>query len=279
MTGHVAEARPADLAKGLGRGFGGALLFAVPLFLTMEVWQLGVSLDRWRLVLLLLATAVLAVNMESYFGMLDGGSPGVVTSMVDAGMAFLVGLVAAGSILTVLAVLVPFDGWQQRLSVVVLAALPATVGASFARSRLSGSSGGGAREGEPEGKRYRHELFLMVAGAVVFASSVAPTQEVVRLGGTMTPVHGIAVVCLVLLVMHGFVYWLDFRGGSGAVGGFWPVFVRFTVVGFVLALAVSAFLLWVLGRFDGTGLLVSVHQTLVLVLPASLGAAAARLIL
>ncbi|MGY1836910.1 DUF2391 family protein [Blastococcus sp. SYSU DS0510] len=41
----------------------------------------------------------------------------------------------------------------------------------------------------------------------------------------------------------------------------------------------SAYLLWTLGRFDDTGLLMVVTETVVLALPASLGAAAARLIL
>ncbi len=62
-------------------------------------------------------------------------------------------------------------------------------------------------------------------------------------------------------------------------GGFWPVFAGHTVVDYVIALAVSGYLLWTLGRFDGLALQPVLAQTLVLGLPAGVGAAAARLIL
>ena len=53
----------------------------------------------------------------------------------------------------------------------------------------------------------------------------------------------------------------------------------FTVVGYALALCVSAYLLWTLGGFEDTEPLMVVTETVVLALPASLGAAAARLVL
>lgn len=61
--------------------------------------------------------------------------------------------------------------------------------------------------------------------------------------------------------------------------GFWAVFVTHTVVGYVIALTVSGYLLWTFGRFDGLAPQAILTQTLVLGLPASVGAAAARLIL
>jgi uncharacterized membrane protein len=44
-------------------------------------------------------------------------------------------------------------------------------------------------------------------------------------------------------------------------------------------LGVAAFLLWVFGRYDGTGIYFAVAEAVVLALPGSIGAAAARLIL
>ena len=44
----------------LARAAGGALLFALPLFMTQEMWQLGIGLERWRLVLFLI------VGLPSY---------------------------------------------------------------------------------------------------------------------------------------------------------------------------------------------------------------------
>jgi uncharacterized membrane protein len=57
------------------------------------------------------------------------------------------------------------------------------------------------------------------------------------------------------------------------------VFLRFTVVGYAVALLVSAYVLWTFGRFEGEALDSVVMQAMVLAFPAALGAAAARLIL
>ncbi|WP_269207219.1 DUF2391 family protein [Rhizobium laguerreae] len=40
--------------SGIARGIAGALLFALPMFMTMERWELGFHMDRSRLFLLLI---------------------------------------------------------------------------------------------------------------------------------------------------------------------------------------------------------------------------------
>ena len=42
-------------SRDLGRAFGGALLFNVPLLMTMEMWAQGVIMDRWRLLTFIVA--------------------------------------------------------------------------------------------------------------------------------------------------------------------------------------------------------------------------------
>ena len=261
------------MAKGIGRAFGGALLFALPLFMTMEIWRFGVTVSRWRLTLLIVVTVVLVVVLARHFGFAPGGM-GFGEAAVDAGVALLVGYTAAAMVLTVLAVARPFEEWQAALSVIAIEALPASIGASFARSQL-GEGGGGS--GGPGGRL--EELVIVAAGAAVFCANIAPTEEVVLLAAKMSEPHALALVALSLAVMHGFVYGVGFKGGSPSPGGFWAVFLGQTVVGYVVALAVGAYLLWTFGRFEGLGVQPMVVQTLVLGLPASIGAAAARLIL
>lgn len=84
-----------------------------------------------------------------------------------------------------------------------------------------------------------------------------------------------------VLMMHAFVYAMSFRGApkSAADATGWSLFLRFTVVGYAAALLISAGVLWTFGRFDDTGNAFRLLQTIVLAFPASVGAAAARLIL
>jgi uncharacterized membrane protein len=57
------------------------------------------------------------------------------------------------------------------------------------------------------------------------------------------------------------------------------VFLRVTVVGYVIAIIVSFYLLWTFGRIEGLAITEIASMTLVLSFPAAIGAAAARLIL
>ena len=52
-----------------------------------------------------------------------------------------------------------------------------------------------------------------------------------------------------------------------------------TLPGYAITLLASAYVLWTFGRLDGLGFGAMLHVVLVLALPASVGAAAARLIL
>jgi uncharacterized membrane protein len=81
--------------------------------------------------------------------------------------------------------------------------------------------------------------------------------------------------------MHAFVYAVEFRGQSDIPPGTpqWSVFLRFTVVGYAVALLVSAYVLWTFGRTDGLAVGRLIIVSLVLGFPAAVGAAAARLIL
>jgi putative integral membrane protein (TIGR02587 family) len=97
----------------------------------------------------------------------------------------------------------------------------------------------------------------------------------------MTPWHALALVLVSLLLMHAFVFAVEFKGQSTLPPGTpqWSAFLRFTVVGYALALLVSLYVLWTFGRTDGTGFAEVVSTTVVLGFPAAIGAAAARLIL
>ena len=80
---------------------------------------------------------------------------------------------------------------------------------------------------------------------------------------------------------HAFVYAADFQGhGSRPEGSSWPgLFLRFTVCGYAIALAISLFVLWTFERLDGLSAERAITTAVVLGLPAGIGAAAGRLLL
>jgi len=58
-------------AIGMARAFGGALLFSLPILMTMETWSLGFSMDRLRLALLMVSLLPLLVGLAYYSGFED----------------------------------------------------------------------------------------------------------------------------------------------------------------------------------------------------------------
>lgn len=262
-----------DVAKGLGRAFGGALLVGLPALLMTERWALGVVIPRERLALLVVVTMLLVGGLSHHFGFRRGERIGAVGAAFEGVTAFAVGLVTAAVVLTIMSVVNPLASWGASLSVIAIQAPPGAVGASFARRQLGQ---GGQRTHQRNS--YHQELLVMTAGAVVFSASIAPAEEVVLLGARMNPAGGLILVGFTLVVMHAFVYVLEFKGGQDTPESLGLTFLVFTGGAYVVALAVSAYLLWTFGRYGGTGLEARVMEMVVLALPAGIGAAAARLV-
>ena len=124
-------------------------------------------------------------------------------------------------------------------------------------------------------------LFQMLAGALFLAFAVAPTEEMVLIAYQMTPWHALALAGFSLLVLHMLVFTVGFGGedrwppGEGA----WATFLHYSMSGYGIALLVSAYVLWTFGRLEAMPLDEMAMVIVVLSFPASLGAAAARLLI
>ena len=262
---------------GVSRAFGGAIFFALPLLMTMEMWWLGFYMDPFRLALFLLLMLPMLVVLDRYSGFRETAT--WLEDVVDGVTAYGVGFAAAAVILLLFHVIDLSMPLGEIVGKVSLQAIPASFGAVLANSQLGGSD-----IDEEERRRatgYGGELFFMAVGATFLAFNVAPTEEMVLIAFQMSSWHALALVGSSLVLMHAFVYAVDFRGGHGGVdeGGAWSLFLRFTLVGYAIALLLSGYILWSFGRFEEAALLVRVREVVVLAFPASLGAAAARLIL
>jgi putative integral membrane protein (TIGR02587 family) len=271
---HEADRR---FAVGLGRAFGGAVFFSLPLLMTMEMWWLGFYLDRVNLAIFMIVMVPVLVALDHYSGFEETANWR--EDAVDGMIAYGVGLTASFVILLLFGIVELGQPLREVMGKVAIQSVPASFGAVLANSQLAGGADG------PELRRreragYGAEVFFMAVGAVFLAFNVAPTEEMILISFVMTPWHALALVVASLGMMHGFVYASAFRGAPSTHGSSaWSVFLRFTVVGYAVALLVSAYVLWTFGRLQGGPFTSYLGMTLVLGLPASLGAAAARLIL
>lgn len=262
-------------AIGVARAFGGAIVFSLPLLMTMEMWYIGSYISDFRLALFLILTIPLLIGLSHYIGFED--TFGLKDDALDAFVAYAVGFVAASVSLLLFAVIEAGMHFEEILGKVAIQAVPGSIGAMLAQSQF----GGERREREAPRERHRSELFVMAVGALFLALNVAPTEEMVLIARQMTDWHTLALAVASLLVMHAFVYSLEFTGAVSVPKGtpFWSVFLRFTISGYAIALLISLYVLWTFGRSDGLTLHQLITAVIVLGFPAAVGAAAARLII
>ncbi|MCF3642151.1 TIGR02587 family membrane protein [Rhizobium sp. TRM95111] len=265
---------------GLGRGVAGALLFALPMLMTMEMWYLGFYIGRDRLLLLMLLNIPLLILLAHRIGFEKTFTWR--EAVRDATIAYAIGLLTSAIVLVVLGLIRQDMPASEIVGKVALQSVPASIGAMLGRSQLgSGSADDGDGTRERRQARYGVELLMMAAGALFLSLNVAPTEEMIVVAYKMTPWHAVAIIVLSIALMHGFVYAVSFTGGHelSPRTPWWHALIRFTLPGYVVALLISLYALWTFERLDDTSAVEILLSVVVLAFPASLGAAAARLIL
>jgi putative integral membrane protein (TIGR02587 family) len=264
-------------AIAIARAFGGAIIFSLPMLMTMEMWYLGFYIDPLRLALLLLLFFPLLIALAYFSGFEE--THGWIDYILDAFVAYAVGFVTAGIILLAFGVLEFGMSSEEVIGKISIQVVPASIGAMLAQSLLGGNNH--ASEG-PENQGYWSELLLMLIGALFLSLNIAPTEEMVLISYQMSEWHAIGLALISLTIMHAFVYAVEFRGQEAppsegtSIGS---LFLRFTVVGYAIALLMSLYVLWTFGQIQGMAPVQILMATIVLGFPAAVGAAAARLIL
>ena len=263
-------ARERAYGAGLARAFGGALIFAFPLLMTMEMWSLGVAMEPVRLIAFVLLGLPLIYGLSDYAGF--NAERGWRDDVLNTLSALAVGFVTSAALLGLFGLLGPDVALHEAVGRIALQTIPAAIGATLARRQLSD-----ADDGDEDKASYFGEVFLMAAGAVVLAFNVAPTEEVILIAWQTATWQLLLLAVASIALLHVLVFSVGFAGqeDTGHPGA---AFFRFTIVGYALALLVSLFLLWVFGRSEGLSTTMTVATAVVLAFPASLGAAVARLL-
>lgn len=259
-----------------GRAAGGALIFSLPMMMTQEMWQFGFVMQSGRLALFVALTLPLLMELSRQIGLkhsLDWRH-----NLLEALMACGVAAAVSTVTLLVFGLLDLSMSAREIVGKLALQMVPAAVGALLARSQFGASVQD--KLGDKK-ETYWGELFLMGIGALFLGFNIAPTEEVVLISVRMSEWHAIALLLLSLLLMHAFVFAVGFKGGSELEPDtpWWSAFLRFTLPGYAISLLICLYVLWSFGRTDAQSPSEIAMIVIVLGLPSSAGAAAARLIL
>lgn len=274
MSSSESTPTPRTSLLGIGRAAGGAIVFSLPMLMTMEMWELGFYMDRLRLAVLLVSSFPMLMFLSHVSGF--ERTWGWKEDFRDVCLAYGVAVLVAAMVMAVLGLFDTRMSYSEILGKIALQVVPAALGALMARSQLG--------QDNPESERnegYGAELGIMAVGALFLSLNVAPTEEMVLIAYRMSAWHSIALVVLSIILMHSFVYAVGFKGAGDIARDdpWWSLFLRFTMVGYAIAIGIALYCLWIFSRLDGLPLSQILGACIVLAFPAAIGAAAARLIL
>ena len=168
----------------------------------------------------------------------------------------------------------------EVVGLIVMEGIGVAIGVSVGTAQLGSRSEESADTGSQRAVGFGGQLIIAFCGAVLLAANIAPTDEVLELAAE-NPAWKLVAIAALSLALGAFVlYFGDFRGSRQWSPADSAVAVaRGTVITYATALAASAALLWLFGRFDGAPMVMILGQTVMLGAAATLGASAGRLLL
>lgn len=273
-------ARPtiAESLQEYARGAAGGLLFSLPIVYTMEMWWAGFLGTPGKMLAGLGVTFCLLIVYNVYAGLRRDA--GVVEILIDSVEELGLGLAGAAMLLWLLDRINLSMEPVEIVGKVVVEGLTMAIGVSVGTaqlgSRLSAEQGAlpSYRDHEP----WRH-LALAACGAVLFASNVAPTEEIVLLAAELSLGGLLGLAAISYLIGAIILHYSDFTSSvSGRDAGL-AAAIRGTTQSYAVALVVSAGLLWFYGRFNDESAATICAQMIVLGFAAMLGGSAGRLLL
>lgn len=264
-----------------GRGIAGGLIFSVPLFYTMEVWESGFSLHPGRILVYMATTFVLLLFYNRFAGLRRDAS--IWEVVIDSVEEMGIGIVLSFGVLWITGRISGDMQQPEVLGKVLMEAMTVAIGVSVGTAQLGAPDDGDeglSGEGEESESAYLPQSAIALCGAVLFAANVAPTDEVMVIAMEASPLELLGLVLFSLSISAGVLHFAGFRGaGVHVAGGTWMLAARGILTTYAISLLASAASLWCFGRLDGDPLPLAVAKTVVLAFPAVLGASAGRLLL
>lgn len=283
--------------KEYGRGIVGGLIFSLPLIYTSEMWWTGYIAQPHTLLICILVTFLLLLGYNKYSGTRKERSFKDLCheSVEEIGLAFITSFI----FLLLISQVHLGMSLMEILGKVVVESMVVAIGISVGTAELGQKNEEDQEEEqEKENKEsslptkenndnnQNHEqddglisiLVLSICGAVLFASSVAPTEEIQIIAATNKPLHLILMLTIAILLSIVITYFSDFTGSRKNKLSFSEMILH-TLIGFLAAIISSFFLLWFFGRIEGYGHQMIIAQMIILAIPAIIGASAGRLLI
>lgn len=263
------------------RGIMGALLVVGLTFhYTMETWWLGWTLPMPYLIGFAVVGLAGVVAITRYVGFhqaegeeSEGRNP---TWMVarDFTQILFQSLVASFAILLLLGIIDLRTSLNLVVRLGLIEVVPLGFGAAMA-NRLFGTT---SEEEAKKEMQFPTNVALFVIGAVFISATIAPTQEMELIAAHMDWHNHLVLVVFTVTIVYLFLYELGFQGQRGRASEDWRLELGTAFLVYFVGTLTSFLLLTAFGHFTNATVALMYQETVVLAFPASLGGAAAQVV-
>lgn len=260
--------------RSVGRAIGGAVVFCLPLMMTMEMWWLSYYIPPFRLICLLALSLPLFYGVSRIIGFT--GNSGVVDNIIDVLVAYAFGFIISAFCLLLFNTISFTTPVYLSLTAITLQAIPAALGALLARSAL-----GSRKHNARNAKSISAQMIIMAVGALFLGLNVSPTEEIVLIARQMTHWHSFLLFLTTLFIMLMFSVGCSYIASekNKTIPQVIYAYARFCGSSFLVSLFVTLFLLWVFEQFQMMAPADLLAIVVVLLFPTGIGAAAAKIII
>ena len=281
-TGNV---RPVEeTLREYARGTAGGLLFSIASLYTMEIWWQGYVVPPARLLVGGLLLFIVLAAFTFYIGVhADKTFSGKLLETFET--------IALGTALAAIVLLLAgqLDAGQNLYEIVTRLGIEggsAAVGVAIGTSQFGSASSDDDGANRPIRSRIEEragstndELSFALLGSLILTLSIGPTEEIDVIAYESPPLYVLITLILTLITTWAIISYARVAGpkrtGYMVPGG--SVGEAVTIYG--MALIVCGVMRWITGDFDSVGTEVVIAQMVFLGIPASLGAAAGRVLL
>lgn len=221
------------------RAVAGALLGALPLLFTMEMWWYGRAASEKALIGWLVVTAGI-VTLCLLFGGFRRGHGEILA--LDLPITFGVAITVAAMTLLVVGQIQPGrTPLEVALRMVAAETVPCAIGAALALTQFRPRQRSAQVDRRIEGlSQDKQKILATIVGGAFFAFNIAPTEEVWKMTMEAEPLHFPLIVIFSLLASYMIVFLADFADrpahlAEGALGT--PL--TETLVSYLISLVVS----------------------------------------
>lgn len=276
-----------DEVDDLIRGAAGGFLFGIPLLYTMEVWWIGSFAQPIRLILAIILTFTIVFMLNRTDGFRKSSETQSMDAMTDSVEAMAIGIVCCGLILVLLQEITLQTALNEALGKLIYESMPFTLGVALANQFLGGEDQQSHRNGDKQVSLEQDQLNATLAdigatliGAMVIASSIAPTDEVPMLVAAVSGLWLLAIMLISLLISYAIVFQAGFANQSKRQQqkGIFQRPLSETIISYLVSLFAAAVMLVFFSQLhldDPWQMWLS--YSIILGLPAAIGGAAGRL--